>query len=49
MSLTAEQLPIATEPSHHEHLTPPLEPKSAATVPPRTGHGESYPALVWRG
>ena len=23
MSLTAEQLPIATEPSHHEHLTPP--------------------------
>ncbi len=48
MSLTVEQLPIATEPSHHEHLPPPVEPKSAAILPPKTGHGESYVALVWR-
>jgi peptide/nickel transport system permease protein len=48
MGLTTAQLPLTSEPMHHGPLTPPLEPKSAATVPPRTGHGESYPALVWR-
>lgn len=48
MSLTAEQLPVAAEPSPHDHIQPPLEPKSPATVPPKTGHGESYLALVWR-
>lgn len=48
MSLTAETLPVAIEPDHHEHIQTPPEPASASAAPAPHEHSESYIALVWR-